>query len=220
MIVISHEAHPYQKRNNLLRIADKVRNYQPGIMGEQISRKYSIMIPIIKKENDKLAILFEERAHTLRSQAGEICFPGGRWETGDATYWDTARRETSEELQIPQKSIEYLGSLDTLFSHSQLTIYTFVGLITEPKAITPSPSEVASVFTIDVDHLLTMEPERYDVPLKPILPENYPLDRIPDGENYRWRESTISHYFYQYGDITIWGLTARILNHFVEIIRE
>lgn len=218
MSAISHDMN--QSPNRLQLIADKVKNYQSGILGEQLSRKYSVMVPIIETSNNKLAVLFEERAHTLRTQAGEICFPGGRWEAGDPSFWDTAKRETSEELQIPLESIEYMGSLDTLVSHSQITIYSYVGRLTAPEAIHPNPSEVASVFTIDLEHLLRMKPDRYEVPMKPMLPDNYPLHLIPGGENYNWREAKIPHYFYQYGDITIWGLTAKILHHFLEIIRE
>ncbi|MGD8189646.1 NUDIX hydrolase [Brevibacillus ginsengisoli] len=215
---ISHDMNP--SRYDLQQIAEKMKSYQPGILGDQLSRTYSVMIPLIQTEDNKLAVLFEERAHTLRSQAGEICFPGGRWESGDDSFWDTAKRETSEELQIPLESIEYMGSLDTVFSHAQITIHAYVGRLTDPMAINPNPAEVERVFSIDLEDLLTMKPARYEVSMKPMLPEDYPLHLIPDGENYKWREAKIPHYFYQFGEITIWGLTAKILHHFLEIIQK
>ncbi len=218
MITIAHDS--TRGPISLQTISDKVSSHTPGILGEEHCKKYSILVPVIYTEQNKLAVLFEERAHTLRSQAGEICFPGGRWEPGDQTFWDTARRETSEELRIPTESITYIGELDTLVSHAQIMIYSYVGLLTPPEVIRPNPAEVERVFAIEVDHLLAMQPERHEVSMKPILAEDYPVHLIPEGENYRWREAKVPHYFYQYEGTVIWGMTAKILHHFLEIIRE
>jgi peroxisomal coenzyme A diphosphatase NUDT7 len=50
--------------------------------------------------------------------------------------------------------------------------------------------------------------------------KNFPLELIVGGEDYNWRTSKIDEYFYQYEDKVIWGLTAKILSHFIELIKE
>ncbi|MGC5325417.1 NUDIX hydrolase [Brevibacillus sp. SYSU BS000544] len=201
-------------------ITEKMQNYHPGILGEQHCQKFSVLIPILRTPEDKLVILFQERAHTLRSQAGEICFPGGRWEQTDASYWATAQRETSEELQIPIESIHYLGALDKLVSHAQLILYPFVGMLQNVGEIHPNPAEVERMIPIELDVLLSLQPKEFKVAMKPEPGEDYPYHLIPNGENYAWRQAKIPHYFYEYEGVTIWGLTAKILHHFLEVIRK
>ena len=64
-------------------IKDKLDRSPCGIIGEDEFRSYSIMMPIIEKE-DRPHILFEVRPSTLRMDPGEICFPGGGIEKGEA----------------------------------------------------------------------------------------------------------------------------------------
>src|SRR5580704_16548302 len=57
------------------------------------------------------AILFTQRTAHLHDHAGQISFPGGRAEPGDATAIATALRETWEEIGIEAKKVEILGQL-------------------------------------------------------------------------------------------------------------
>ena len=49
--------------------------------------------------------------------------------------------------------------------------------------------------------------------------KDFPYDKIVNGDKYQWRARTIEEWFYDYEKYTIWGLTARILKHFIEMIK-
>ena len=56
-------------------------------------------------------VLFVERAATLRTHAGQIAFPGGAADPGDADLVDTALREAEEEVGVLRSGVEVLGLL-------------------------------------------------------------------------------------------------------------
>ncbi len=202
----------------LSHISRKLGEHTPGLMGEKRLAKYAVLVPLVQTEESGLAVLFEKRASTLKRQAGEICFPGGRIEETDESPWLAARRETSEELGISADSIDYLGELDTLVMPSHLSIYPFVGLIREPERIQPNPGEVEEFFLVPLERLLETRPAVYQASLKLQPDENYPYHLIPNGLDYPWRTGKVSHLFYEIDERVIWGLTARILEHFLELI--
>jgi coenzyme A diphosphatase NUDT7 len=204
--------------DRLFDISNKLQTHTPGLMGEKRLTKYAVLVPLVQTEESGLAVLFEKRASTLKRQAGEICFPGGRIEQSDGSPWKAARRETSEELGISPEQIDYLGELDTLVMPSQLCIYSFVGLIREPEIICPNPDEVEEFFLLPLERLLGTRPAVYHASLKIQPGEDYPYHLIPNGTDYPWRTGKVSHLFYQVDDRVIWGLTARILEHFLELI--
>jgi len=207
------------KKLTVERIADIYQHRSRGIMGEARYSKSGVIVPLVRNADGSLAILFEKRAKTLRRQAGEICFPGGHCEENDHNEWQTALRETTEELQIPAEQIEYLGKLDILIGPS-LIIYPFIAMISDHENITPNPEEVDLVFTVELERLLRADPEVHEIrtTLKP--DPSFPFHLIPNGENYQWRSGKIQQMFYQFEGHVIWGLTARILYHFLEVIRE
>lgn len=129
-------------RNHFLsvaEIADVLGQRQPGIMGEKHLGRFSVLVPLVERDDGTLEVLFEKRARTMRRQAGEICFPGGRAEEGDASPWETARRETSEELGLAAKRIRQVGTLDTVVTPFAC-IYPFVGQIDSLADMSPNPA--------------------------------------------------------------------------------
>lgn len=206
-----------EEKISLHRIKNQLYIHTRSILGEKDYRKTAVCIPLIQTENG-LAILFEQRAFTLRRQAGEICFPGGYIEPTDQSPLAAAIRETSEELDIPVDSIQPLGELDILVTHSRLIIYPYVGLLTEPMPYTPNPDEVDHLFTIELERLLQIKPDRHDVILSVQPDPNFPYHLIPNGKQYNWRTGTVTELFYSVDSHIIWGLTALILSHFLEVI--
>lgn len=156
----------------------------------------------------------------LRRQPGEICFPGGRVDPGDTDEKQAAIRETVEELGIKRESITGVQPLDYLISPFGMIIYPFAGFIEDAGAIQPNEAEVGEVFTVPLDFFMAAKPEVYHVHFKPEPEENFPFDWVPGGKNYNWRARGMEEYFYHYEGRIIWGLTARILAHFVAIIQE
>jgi coenzyme A diphosphatase NUDT7 len=204
--------------NKLNIITEKLQDREAHVLDHQQYHKSAVMIPLVEKD-DRLHILFEVRSEHLRRQPGEVCFPGGRVDQADAGPQEAAIRETCEELGIQNDQIEPLAALDFLPSFSSI-IYPFVGRLNDESEIQPNPAEVAEVFYVPLDYFLTTTPKRHDIQVQLEPDESFPFHLISNGKDYNWRTGVIPEYFYIYNDYVIWGLTARILYHFVSLVRN
>ena len=180
---------------------------------EPISPGAAVLLPLVRDDEGNTAILFEHRAKDLDVQPDEISFPGGGIEQGESP--DVASiRETCEELLIKPEHIRLLGEFDGLGGGSVVTIHSFAGIL-ENYTGSFSKDEVDHVFTVPVQWFLDNPPEVYTTTLTTVPGEDFPYERIPGGRNYPWRKKENTVYFFQYGEETIWGLTARILVAFL-----
>lgn len=203
---------------NLEPILSRLKSHTPSILGSKEYSKYAVMVPLIQKE-DGIHVLFEVRSLKMRRQPGEICFPGGKIDAQDIDEKSAAVRETVEELGIEREDISGVFPLDFMISPFGMMIYPYVGLIERPEKIQPNPNEVGEIFTVPISYFLENDPEIYHVHFKVEPEENFPFDLIIGGENYNWRTRAVDEYFYIYEEKAIWGLTARILAHFIEVLR-
>lgn len=203
----------------MINIYNKLTNRKVQILGIEEFAKFAVLLPIVEKNNEP-HILFEVRSRQLRHQPGEICFPGGKKEPFDKNAIETAVRETSEELGIPASSIKDIVPLDYLVTPYGKIIYPFAGVIVDHDKIKPNPDEVEEVFLVPLSYLQKAEPEIYEVHCKMVPEKNFPFQHIIGGENYRWSARSIKEHFYFYEDKVIWGLTARILAHFLDLLRR
>lgn len=199
------------------RILTKLKNRESTIMGSSEFSKYAVLLPLIEKE-DGLHILFEVRAYNMRRQPGEICFPGGKYDPEDSNEKITAIRETKEELGIHLNNITNVTPLDYLVTAFGMIIFPYLGIIEKPHLIKPNESEVAEVFTVPLNFFQEVKPKIFKLHLTPTPEPSFPFELISGGENYNWQTRYIDEYFYKYEDKVIWGMTARILNHFIELV--
>ncbi|PAV31586.1 coenzyme A pyrophosphatase [Virgibacillus profundi] len=204
---------------NLSNIITKLKDRKPSILGHEQFRKSAVLLPLIEKD-DELHILFEVRSIKMRSQPGDICFPGGRIDKEDLGPKHAAIRETTEELGINAAAIKDVIPLDFMASDLGRIIYPFVGRITDYEQIVPNESEVEEVFTVPLSFFLKTTPEKYKVNFKVIPEADFPFDLIIGGENYNWQTHHIEEIFYKYEGRVIWGLTAKILTHFIELLGD
>ncbi len=183
-------------------------------------RKYSVLIPLIEI-NGKWEIIYEMRSMNLKSQPGEISFPGGKVEEGES-FRQAAIRETLEELLIDRENIKVLGELDYLVSYANFTIHCFLGLISGVSVdkINPNKDEVDHIFTVPLDFFLENQPEKYDLDLQTLESEEFPYSLIPNGKKYNFKRGVHSVLFYKYEEYTIWGFTAKMTKHLVDIIKD
>ncbi len=189
-----------------------------GFLGHENSIKTAVMVPLVL-EDKGWSVLFEKRAKTLRRQAGEICFPGGHVELADPDEQYTALRESSEELGISRSEIEILGTLDIFIASSTLMVSPYVGIIPKEK-VHPNPAEVEQVFTVTLSKLLNYHPKVYDISLVASPPPDFPYHLIPGGKAYPFRQEHRRQWFYEVDGWVIWGLTARILTHFLDVVKQ
>lgn len=195
-----------------------IGNRKAGILGQEESFQSAVILPLVHHKGE-LCVMFEVRNRNLTIQPGEICFPGGRVEPDDGGAKAAAVREFCEEMRTDPDNLQVIAQLDSLVTPFNVIVHSFVGYVKDGSLLDPNPDEVEKVFCVPLDYLLKTEPRREGVIVRMIPPEDYPYHLIPQGRNYPWREGYYPQVFYIYDDQVIWGLTARILLHFLNLIR-
>ncbi len=196
-------------------ILDRLANRKPGIMEEDNFFVSAVLLPLIEREGG-LHVLFEVRAENLKIQPGEICFPGGRVEPVERRNPQAAAvRETVEELGIQRKHVRVLGPLDILPTPQGRLVYPYAGEILTGN-FNPNPEEVAEVFTVPVEFFLTHPPGIATTEVATRYSGDFPFAKVPPGYRPQWLKCwSFPVYYFEYGKYFIWGITAKILHHFL-----
>lgn len=203
---------------NINQITKTLLGRTPTILGNEQFIKFAVLLPLVEVNNE-VHILFEVRSLTMRRQPGEVCFPGGRIEKEEDPQ-KAAVRETSEELGIHESEIVDVFPLDYMVSAFGTIIYPFVGIISDPSKIIPNEAEVGEVFTVPLSFFKKNQPDSYKINFQVQPEDGFPFDLIIGGENYNWQTRKMDEYFYRANGKVIWGLTARVLTHFIELMEN
>ncbi|WP_332645276.1 NUDIX hydrolase [Lysinibacillus sp. 54212] len=197
----------------------KLSEHKSLFIGEDNAFRSAVLIPLVKIEGE-WHILFEVRSFTMRKQPGDISFPGGRIDATDSSPLAAALRETHEELGVDPNDVDLVGQLSPYIASPSFVIYPFVVQLEYDKIIhSYNIEEVEEVFTVPIKWLLNYEPYMSLVTVQPVPSPDFPFDKIMNGTAYQWGGRSMEEWFYDYEGYTIWGLTARILKHFIELIK-
>ncbi|HVO52072.1 MAG TPA: CoA pyrophosphatase [Thermoanaerobaculia bacterium] len=161
-------------------------------------RPAAVLIPLYVRDK-ALWTLFTKRTDTVEHHKGQISFPGGTKDGMDANLWETAIRETEEEIGVPRAGVKILGALPKLVTVTDFEISPFVGAIPYPTAFAPHAPEVESIIEVPVSYLLD-----------PMVVETRPV---------KWKGRDVATLVYHYRGHAIWGATARILADFLTALR-
>lgn len=178
----------------------------------------SVMV-LLFNINNELHVLYNKRALTLKYQPGDICFPGGKSEPGE-TPLQTALRETNEELGLLEKDIKLLGTPDFIVTPFNTIVTPFIGFVENinPADINYSRDEVDSIFTVPLKFFRETKPIIKLLDFDANMSDEFPVELIAGGKNYKWGKSRLCELFYEYDGHVIWGITARITNHICNLI--
>lgn len=158
----------------------------------------AVLLPLFQKEND-YHLVFTRRTETVSHHKGQVSFPGGRLHPEDRSLLDAALREAWEEIGLPTGDAEVLGELDDIVTHTtNFLISPFVATIPYPHQFRANPAEVAEII---------------EVPLRVLQDRcNFEEDVVEVGG------LEIPQCYYHCGGHVIFGATARIVKHFLEVI--
>jgi len=158
----------------------------------------AVLVPLINRE-DGLTVLFTERSRDLPDHPGQISFPGGRVEPGDADTGIAALREAEEEVGLKRERVTLLGRLEPYETVTGYRVTPVVGWVEPPFEVRADPVEVADIFEVPLAFLLE--------------PANHQRHFRMVGNTRR------DYYAIPYGDRYIWGATAAMLLIFDRTLR-
>jgi len=174
--------------------------YWPADFLEQIAAGLTpagVLIPIIERR-DGLSVLLTQRSPDLKAHAGQVSFPGGRMEPGDADIAATALRETQEEVGIAPAQVSIAGYLPPSPTVTGYSVTPVVGLVDPDVRIVVDPIEVDVAFEVPLAFLLDERNQRQS-------------EREFGGARLRIFE-------FHYAERRIWGATASMLVQLKKIL--
>jgi 8-oxo-dGTP pyrophosphatase MutT (NUDIX family) len=149
----------------------------------------AVLIPLIEREEP--TVLLTQRASQLRHHAGQISFPGGRVEPGDASELAAALREAREEIGLAESFVSLAGYLPDHILLSGFRVTPVVGIVQPGFTLQLHPNEVQESFEVPLAHVFD--------------PANRHVRRRLLGQG------VVEVYDIGYGERRIWGATAGML---------
>jgi 8-oxo-dGTP pyrophosphatase MutT (NUDIX family) len=145
-------------------------------------------------------MIFTLRAKHLNQHAGEVCFPGGKWELQDDSLLSTALRETHEEIGLSPNLIDVLGALPARATRSGALVQPFVGKIPAECRFNLNYHELEELFTVPLEAFQQGLQVRTDV-----------FER--NGQRFRFPA-------YVYQGFEIWGFTAGVTSELLSLLQS
>lgn len=188
--------------NAQLLMAPSLRDQELKKRDATIPEKQSAVLILLFEEDEQTKVLMMKRSDHLHHHAGQISFPGGRSEDSDINAWETAIRETEEEVGIDRKSIQYLVNISDLYiPPSNFNVNVCLGYLKNLPKLSPNTDEVSMLLKIPVSHFLNPQnitsftyKHQQDIPY--------------EAPAYSWEEHTI------------WGASAMMMSELVELIKK
>ena len=158
-------------------------------------REAAVLIPIVDR-SDGATVILTQRSSRLAKHSGQVAFPGGAVDPGDAGPLAAALRETEEEIGLPRTLPDPLGQLPDYVTGSGYRIRPIIAIVPPVFSLAPNPGEVDEVFEVPLAFL--MDPANH-----------HRGSRV-------WQGAERHFYEMPYGRHYIWGVTAGIIRLFYE----
>lgn len=136
-------------------------------------RPAAVLVPLVRipagSGGPGWHILYTRRTHLVQHHKGQVSFPGGRSDPGDASPEATALREVHEEIGLHPSDVRLLGRMEDFMTISNFRVTPVVGTIPWPYPFTLNPQEVSRVFTVPADWLAASD--RYGIHRRELPPD-------------------------------------------------
>ena len=126
----------------------------------------------------------------------QMAFPGGHVDEQDRSPKAAALRELEEEVGIISDNVSVMGSLGHFQTLNNKDIQAFTGVWNRKDRIAFDREEISRIFEIPFTHLAGVHREK----------------------GYAGRRPNIMELTYPYEDVVIWGVTAKIVHHLIEVV--
>ena len=169
----------------------------------QAGRRAGVLVLLHPGDDGEARVVLTERATRDGHHSGEVSFPGGKAESGDADIVATALREADEEvaLDVVASGVRVIGLLERFWIPvSDFEVTPVVAIATRRPKLVASPAEVARI----------VEP-----PVARFLPggEIRLVERAVDGWPLRFGAFDVD-------GLSVWGATARILSQLGAVLAD
>lgn len=162
----------------------------------------SVLVLFFPDSNNKISIVFIKRVEYKGVHSGQISFPGGKAEKHDKDYFDTAFRETEEEIGVERSNIQTLGVLSELYvPPSNFIIFPVVGATNDNPVFIKEPKEVAEIIQVPFEFFFTKEAVG--------------VHQITTNDNMSFDVPG-----YMINKNLIWGATAMILSELIHVTNK
>jgi 8-oxo-dGTP pyrophosphatase MutT (NUDIX family) len=149
----------------------------------------AVLVAVVERPDP--TVILTLRPETMRRHAGQISFPGGRIDPGDAGPIEAALREAEEEIGLPPSCVEVIGTADRYRTITGFEVTPVIGIVPPDVALSPHPGEVAAVF---------------EAPLRFLLDPAHQIVRTA-----QWRGRERCYFEIDYEGRRIWGATAAMI---------
>ena len=149
----------------------------------------AVLVPVVDRPEP--TIILTERLKTMRKHPGQISFPGGRIDPDDSDAVAAALREAEEEIGLPAREVEVIGTADLYRTITGFEVTPVIGVLPPGLALAPHPGEVASMFEVPLAWLL--DPRRHCV------------------RTVEWQGRNRCYYEIDWEGRRIWGATAAMI---------
>lgn len=174
-----------------------------AIIAKKKAKQAAVLLCVYPNATGDLHFVLIRRNDYPGIHSGQIGFPGGKVESMDASYWDTALRETEEEIGVHRLSVAQLLELSSLYiPPSNFMVRPFLGWCETKPQFQADPKEVATIIEIPLTSFLAAQPQK--------------ITQLPSSTHGRSVE--VPCYFF--GEVAVWGATAMILSEFQYLMNK
>lgn len=165
-----------------------VENIQPHRFNDSLCRKAAVYA-ILDYSGKQILVIQKPCYNDGYPWAGQLAFPGGHVEAGDAGFLDAALREVQEEVGILPEQLNTIGTLGRFPTVHNVSIEAFVGFAAEGVQPRPQAGEVDRIIWVNLAELMCAHLHN----------------------DYFDRQVSVEDLLYPVDNQTIWGATARII---------